>query len=282
MCSTYTVLKIETTRKEKNLSNFMAVSGLFPNGDQASKPCRNKRLLHTYGNSPAYISLHVRSSAESTCKALHCTEFSLLCLCIHYNVYPSSMYIKTPRSCTLQGLTNQETKSLLFFPFHILYEVPAARSHPLSQIDPSDKPMKLSVAGSPFTIVGPIGMVFPAASDIIPGSSTHANASDPNSDPSDNPDRITRGAILFRPRMRTLPLLESVLYKSATLCLQKDPVLYVDARPKVNASQHLYVLDLVSGQEITSKYSVLSVGGTDRDGNPIEYRKLEVSTASVE
>ena len=48
------------------------------------------------------------------------------------------MCIKTPRSCTLQGLTNQA--SLLFFPFHILtvQSALAARSHPLSQIDPSD------------------------------------------------------------------------------------------------------------------------------------------------
>ena len=173
----YAVLEIETSRKEKNLSDFVAASGLFfatPNGDQAFKP------------------------------------------------------------------------------------------------------IKLSVAGSPFTIVGPIGMVFPAASDFIPGSGTRANASDPNSNPSDSPNGIAKGAGGgLNPVTPTDADISSVLYKSATLRLQIDPVHYVDAKPKINASQHFYILDLVSRQEIISRYSVLSIGGKDRDGNPMEYGMLE-------
>ena len=173
----YAVLELETSRKEKNLSDFMAASGLFfatPNGDQAFKP------------------------------------------------------------------------------------------------------IKLSIEGRSFTIVGPIGMVFPAASDFIPGSGTRANASDPKSNPSENPNGITKGTGGgLNPVPPTDADLASVLYKSATLRLQIDPVHYVDARPKINASQHFYVLDLVSGKEIPGTYSVLSVGGKDREGNPMEFGMLE-------
>ena len=142
--------------------------------------------------------------------------------------------------------------------------------------DQAFKPMKLSVAGSPFTIVGPIGMVFPAASDFIPGSGTRKNASDPDSDPSENSNGISKGTGGgLNPVAPTDADLASVLYKSATLRLQIDPVHYVDAKPKINASQHFYVLDLVSGKEIPAKYSVLSVGGKDREGNPMEFGMLE-------
>ena len=119
-------------------------------------------------------------------------------------------------------------------------------------------------------------MVFPAASDFIPGSGTRANASDPNSNPSDNPNGITKGAGGgLNPVAPTDADIASVLYKSAVLRLQIDPVHYVDAKPKINATQHFYVLDLVSGQEITSKYTVLSIGGKDREGNPMEFGMLE-------
>ena len=142
--------------------------------------------------------------------------------------------------------------------------------------DQAFKPMKLSVGGSPFTIVGPIGMVFPAASDLIPGSGTRANASDPNSDTNANPNGITNGTGGgLDPVAPTDADIASVLYKSATLRLQIDPVHYVDARPKINASQHFYILDLVSGKEIASTYSVLSIGGKDRDGHPMEFGMLE-------
>ena len=142
--------------------------------------------------------------------------------------------------------------------------------------DQAFKPIKLSVGGSPFTIVGPIGMIFPAASEFIPGSSTRLNASDPNSDPGANSNGITKGAGGgLNPVAPTDADIASVLYKSASLRLQIDPVHYVDAKPKINASQHFYVLDLVSGQEISSTYSVLSVGGRDRDGNPMEFGMLE-------
>ena len=142
--------------------------------------------------------------------------------------------------------------------------------------DQAFKPMKLSVGGSPFTIVGPIGMVFPAASDFIPGSGTRANASDPNSDPNANPNGITKGAGgALNPVAPTDADIASVLYKSATLRLLIDPMHYVDAKPKINASQHFYVLDLVSGKEIASTYSVLSMDGKDSDGNPMELGMLE-------
>ena len=94
-------------------------------------------------------------------------------------------------------------------------------------------------------------MVFPAASDFIPGSGTRANASDPNSDLNANPNGITKGTGGgLNPVSPTDADIASVLYKSATLRLQIDPVHYVDAKPKINASQHFYVLDLISGKEI--------------------------------
>ena len=72
------------------------------------------RLLHSYRNSPTYISLHVRHSAQSTCKASTVLKFfSLLCLCIYHNVCPLSMYINTLRSCTLPALTKQVFSSFL-------------------------------------------------------------------------------------------------------------------------------------------------------------------------
>ena len=138
------------------------------------------------------------------------------------------------------------------------------------------KPLQISLAGSSFTIVGPIGMVFPAASDFIPGMGTRSNASDPNSNESTNPNGFAKGAGGgLTPVSPTDADIASVLYKSATLRLHIDPVHYMDAKPKINASQHFYVLDIVSGQEIASTYTISSVGGKDREGKPLEFGVLE-------
>ena len=138
------------------------------------------------------------------------------------------------------------------------------------------QPLQISINGSSFTIVGPIGMVFPAASDFIPGMGTRSNASDPNSNESANPNGFAKGAGGgLEPVSPTDADIASVLYKSATLRLHIDPVHYMDAKPKINASQHFYILDLVSGQEISSKYTISSIGGDDRQGKPLEFGVLE-------
>jgi len=54
-----------------------------------------------------------------------------------------------------------------------------------------------------------------------------------------------------------------------------DPVHYIDAKPKITNPGDFYILDLVSGKEIPSKYSVQYRGGKDRDGQPMEFGVLE-------
>jgi len=59
-----------------------------------------------------------------------------------------------------------------------------------------------------------------------------------------------------------------------------DPVHYIDAKPKItNPGDHFYILDLVSGKEIPSKYSVQNRGGKGRDGQPMEFGVLEAEIA---
>ena len=138
------------------------------------------------------------------------------------------------------------------------------------------KPIPITIGGNSFKIVGPIGMIFPAASDFIPGMGTRLNASDPNSNESANPNGFAKGAGGgLTPVSPTSADIASVLYRSATLRLHIDPVHYMDAKPKINASQHFYILDLVSGQEISSKYTIQSIGGNDCQGKPLEFGVLE-------
>ena len=147
---------------------------------------------------------------------------------------------------------------------------------PTSDGNQAFKPIPITIGGNSFNIVGPIGTVFPAASDFIPGMGTRSNASDPNSNESANPNGFAKGAGGgLNPVSPTDADIASVLYKSATLRLHIDPVHYMDAKPKINASQHLYILDLVSGQEISSNYTISSIGGNDRQGKPMEYGVLQ-------
>ena len=113
------------------------------------------------------------------------------------------------------------------------------------------QPFDVMTAAGSFRIVGPIGMIFPAASELIPGMSANSNVSNPSSGAPKNPNWFSPGAGgALNAVAPTDADIASVLYKSATLRIHVDPVHYVDADPPIDPSLKFYILDLVAGKEI--------------------------------
>ena len=54
----------------------------------------------------------------------------------------------------------------------------------------------------------------------------------------------------------------------------------MNVKPKINASPHFYVLDLVSKQEISCKYTVSSIGENAREEKPLDFGILEAQLES--
>ena len=130
------------------------------------------------------------------------------------------------------------------------------------------KPIDVVTAAGSFKIVGPIGMVFPAASEFIPGMSANSNVSNPSGDAPNNPNFFSPGAGgALEAVAPTDADIAFVLYRSATLRIRVDPAHYVDADPPIDPSTQLYILDLVAGKEIP------------QTGRPSEDGTLEVQLA---
>jgi len=139
------------------------------------------------------------------------------------------------------------------------------------------KPTRITTAGKEYPIIGPVGVIFPAVSDLIPGyrASPNITSQSTTSNPNTNGFPAGSGGAL-NPVPPTDSDISAVLYSAATLRMHIDPVHYIDAKPKItNPGDHFYILDLVSGKEIPSKYSVQYRGGKGRDGQAMEFGVLE-------
>ena len=132
----------------------------------------------------------------------------------------------------------------------------------------ASKPIEVKTGAGGFTIVGPIGMVFPAASEFIPGMGASSNVSNPRASAPTEPNYFPPGSGgALSPVAPTDADITSVLYKSATLRIHVDPKHYIDADPKIDPSSQFYILDLVSGKKIPHNF--------DSTGNSSVYGTLE-------
>lgn len=139
------------------------------------------------------------------------------------------------------------------------------------------KPIGITVAGKAYPIVGPAGVVFPAAGQLIPGFATAGNISTSGTT-NNNVFAQAGGGGAITPIVPTNGDIQSLLYESAILKFLVNPVHYIHANPPITVPRdHLYILDLVSGKEIPSTYS--GVVGKDSDGNDLEIGKLEATLA---
>ena len=119
----------------------------------------------------------------------------------------------------------------------------------------ASKPIEIIIGAEQFKIVGPVGMMFPAASEFIPGMGANSNVSNPSTSAPKEPNWFPPGSGgALNPVVPTDSDITSVLYQSATLRLHVDPKHYMDADPRIDPSHQFYILDLVSGKKIQHHY----------------------------
>ncbi|KAF8470748.1 hypothetical protein BDZ91DRAFT_847047 [Kalaharituber pfeilii] len=151
----------------------------------------------------------------------------------------------------------------------------------------SMKPIRISAGppalGRQVFVVGPVGVVFPAATDLIPGYTTGVNITSSQSNISES-DILNSFAAGFggalKPQVPNETDIRNVMYRDATLRISINPMHYSDANPRIeNPEQMLCVVDLVSGTELNGGgvYRVEKRERKDENGEEIEYGILEVN-----
>lgn len=124
------------------------------------------------------------------------------------------------------------------------------------------KPNKISRKTGEYTVVGPVVVIYPANSDLVPGRGIFKR---------DMEKRQTNGVSAGNGgALEAVPPTDqdigNVLYKSATIRLRVDPKHYVDADTKIDPAKDLYIIDLVSGDGLESTYIEKEVGGEGGSG----------------